>query len=285
VAIVRVIIYLRNQDTGGDNGLEFGRFIRIDMLTFDAARFVNITRVLEQLKHEIGRLGNPQIDEADPATIARLIGNFGHLRKECSEVGLDSCTDQVDRVIQALERGCSTERYLELVGAFQDRLHDELDRRQCYIVPPSKAKFINGLQFSDDVRNCFRGAILDMDEAGTCYAMGRNNACVMHLQRVMESGLKRLGEKLEIDINSNRSWDSILQKADPELSKRYTDKSEFFKANEQWCAEAVALLRAVKIAWRNPTMHVENIYDEAKGLEVYNSVVAFMRHLSGKLCQ
>jgi hypothetical protein len=99
----------------------------------------------------------------------------------------------------------------------------------------------------------------------------------------MQVGLNALAEKVGIPKSENRSWDAILQKVDPELKKRHHDKSEFFQKNEAFCAEAVALLRSVKIAWRNPTMHVENVYDETKALDVLNAVKGFMRYLATQL--
>jgi hypothetical protein len=45
----------------------------------------------------------------------------------------------------------------------------------------------------------------------------------------------------------------------------------------------LAKLRAVKDAWRNPTVHLERNYDEKQAIAVFNAVGAFMRHLSTKL--
>jgi hypothetical protein len=42
-------------------------------------------------------------------------------------------------------------------------------------------------------------------------------------------------------------------------------------------------LRAVKDAWRNPTMHVRIAYDEEESRDVWNTVRVFMRHLATKL--
>lgn len=42
-------------------------------------------------------------------------------------------------------------------------------------------------------------------------------------------------------------------------------------------------LRAVKDAWRNPTMHVDFDYDREKALDVWNSVRGFLRRLSNRL--
>jgi hypothetical protein len=45
----------------------------------------------------------------------------------------------------------------------------------------------------------------------------------------------------------------------------------------------LAHLHAVKVAWRNPTMHIVNQYTPEQAEEVFNAVRGFMRHLASKL--
>ena len=134
--------------------------------------------------------------------------------------------------------------------------------------------------FGKEVHEAFPSAVINVEEAGKCYAVGRYTACVFHLQGVMQSGLNALAETFGIKPSENRTWDAVLKKIDPELRKGFLERRDLFKTDEQFCAESAALLRAVKIAWRNPTMHVENIYDQEKALDVFNAVKGFMRHLA-----
>jgi hypothetical protein len=151
-------------------------------------------------------------------------------------------------------------------------------------VPARKAEYYKKPElFGAEVSNSFPSAIFNLEEAGNCLALGRHTASVFHLQGVMQAGLNALGDAVGVPRTENRSWDAILKKIDPELSKKYTEKSPYFQQNEMFCAEAAALLRSVKIAWRNPTMHVEKVYDEEKALDVFNAVKGFMRHLATKL--
>jgi len=151
-------------------------------------------------------------------------------------------------------------------------------------IPPDKAKYYKSPRlFGEKVAEAFPSALVDIEEAGNCYAAGRNIACVMHLQRVLEVSLRALGQALNLDIEHLPSWDSMLTKIDGELQKRYKDKPPGWAADEQFYAEAAAFLREVKDAWRNPTMHVENKYDEEKAQEILDSVKKFMRHLSTKV--
>ena len=52
---------------------------------------------------------------------------------------------------------------------------------------------------------------------------------------------------------------------------------------EPFYTEAVLDLRAIKNAWRNPTMHFRRKYDESQALRVYETVGEFLGHLATRL--
>ncbi|HWN42015.1 MAG TPA: hypothetical protein VNW71_07310, partial [Thermoanaerobaculia bacterium] len=51
-------------------------------------------------------------------------------------------------------------------------------------------------QFGEGVAAAFPSAVIDIEEAGKCYALSRYTACVFHLMRVMESALRVLASTL-----------------------------------------------------------------------------------------
>jgi hypothetical protein len=104
--------------------------------------------------------------------------------------------------------------------------------------------------------------------------------------RVVEVGLRALGASLNdarLEPSRNPSWDSILKKCDEEISRRLAERSQEWREDDAFFSSATANLRAVKDAWRNPTMHVEQHYGEETALDVWNAVRGFMRHLATKL--
>lgn len=106
------------------------------------------------------------------------------------------------------------------------------------------------------------------------------------MMRVMEVCLRALGKSLNdptIDPKRNPTWDAILRKGDEETAKRVKDRCPEWQADERFYAEATAILRAVKNAWRNPTMHVEINYDEERAFEIWASVKSLIAHLATKL--
>jgi hypothetical protein len=136
------------------------------------------------------------------------------------------------------------------------------------------------------VADRFQSAAVDIEEAGKCLALSRATACVFHLMRVMEAGLRALAGSLkdpDLDPKRNPTWDAMLKKCRTELAKPVSQRVPEWVADEPFFSGAATRLMGVKDAWRNPTMHVEISYTEDQGLDVWNHVAAFMKHLATTL--
>lgn len=102
----------------------------------------------------------------------------------------------------------------------------------------------------------------------------------------MECGLRALGMSLNdsnLDPKTNPTWEKILGRCDKEMQKPLSERADEWKQDEAFYSTATANLRAVKDAWRNPTLHVERDYAPEDAQNVWNAVSAFMRHLAKKL--
>ncbi len=142
--------------------------------------------------------------------------------------------------------------------------------------------------FGIDVASKFASLSNEIEESAQCLVLDRSTASVFHLMRVMEVGLRSLGKSLNessLDPKKNPSWEAILRKCDDQLQKPNAQRSTEWQTDPTFFATATANLRAVKDAWRNPTMHIERDYDPEEARDVWNSVRAFMRHLASKLSE
>jgi len=133
--------------------------------------------------------------------------------------------------------------------------------------------------FGDEVFDHFPSANNDIFEAGTCLALERGTASIMHLMRVVEAGLKVLAKTL--GIGPQNDWGSYLREIDKELAARIK-ASGVRTSDEQFCAEVALTFDGVRRAWRNPTMHIENNYSPERAEEILVAVRALMRHLATK---
>jgi hypothetical protein len=210
-------------------------------------------------------------------------GPLTHIMQLAAELGLRSSYiyAQKTRNILAESPVLTHNEFRQTNKCLQEIITAEVSSVLLLHIDSSKVVFLQDKnQFGDEVVSRFPSAIVDMEEAARCYGLNRNTACVMHLQRVMEVGLKTLTLQSGITGLYNPSWDAMLEKLDQELKKDRKTRSSFVSQHLQQIAEATALLRSAKIAWRNPTMHVENFYDEEKALDVFSAVKGFMRSLA-----
>jgi hypothetical protein len=256
------------------------------MLKFHASRFAALMDSITVLStYQLVRSG---ADIPSPTFYEEITKRFRELESLLRELELRTSAKLAHRIADGLGGGARIPSLKTDFDDLRSRVKDELEDLYVLALSPSEADLYESMhpRFGDAVSNKFPSIILDIEEAGKCLALGRGTASVFHLMRVMESGLRALGKSLnepKLDARRNPSWENILRRCDDELQKPQADRSAEWKTNPTFFADATANMRAVKDAWRNPTMHVEIVYDEEKARDVWNAVKAFMRHLAGKL--
>jgi hypothetical protein len=178
----------------------------------------------------------------------------------------------------------SSKDIVRLFDELDHRVIDEAESRKFFSIESGKESFLEGRgQFGEAVINAFPSTIIDIEEAGKCLAFERFTACVFHLCRVIELGLRVLGDALGLPKRTNPTWSAILHKIDSELAKEFMQMSPELQNDKQFFAGAAAMMRSVEHAWRNPTMHIERVYTEEQVKDIWNAVQGFMRHLATKL--
>lgn len=131
----------------------------------------------------------------------------------------------------------------------------------------------------------FSESTYEIDEASKCIALNRTTAAVFHLMRIMELGIKAISRCLGIPDPSKpteKNWGLMLNKIktaiDLKNGKLSEDDQVFFK-------DAYASLDAVKNAWRNSTMHIENKYTDEEAEHIFIVVKEFMKKVSLRMDQ
>jgi hypothetical protein len=162
-------------------------------------------------------------------------------------------------------------------------LERELSKKIVMFLPESKNGYFDGSKnlFPTKVRESFPSAGIDMDEAAKCFALERYTASVLHSMRIMEAGLIKMGESLNIEIDKN--WQDALKDIQKEIDSWSRTPNPEWKDVQRFYSKAVTHCSNVKDAWLNHAMHIKQHYDEAESLEILNSVSDFMRHLAKKL--
>jgi hypothetical protein len=201
----------------------------------------------------------------------------------CQQVAqLDRMTPPLGRMLAKIDGGMTCSDLHHTLEALQLQLFDELDRIRLYhVVEPYVPLYENPTPFGQAVFDNFPSANSDALNAGRCLALGQSTASVFHLMRVMEVGLRALSKAL--DIPYAPSWESHLKQIKKQIESPHKEKTRGWKAQEAFYKDAMGDLEAIKLTWRNPTMHIVKEFDDDHARMIYLAVGTFMSRLATRL--
>jgi len=120
-----------------------------------------------------------------------------------------------------------------------------------------------------------------VEDAGKCLALSQGTAAVFHLMRIMEAALKGLGGLLGIPYAP--SWESYIGQIEKCINEKHKRKTVQWKRDEAFYREILGNLQTIKIAWRNPTMHIVRRYSIEEAEEIYIAVRGFVQRIAPRL--
>jgi hypothetical protein len=209
--------------------------------------------------------------------------------KEAQDTGMVLCVTQAQRVSDALATGSTTSAkdFLSLVKQLGDRFADYLNSRIAVMIPEvHKARYENPTNGWEAVIDKFPLTTDHIEEAGKCLALGRYTASVYHLSGVVQDALESLGKKLGVPLDpTSDTWNGLINKIDSAIRAKQTatPNKKSWKTIEPFYSEVTSDIKAIKNAWRNPTMHFRRTYTDAQAEKIYARVQEFMTHASTHL--
>jgi len=255
------------------------------MQEFYARRFFSLMNALFEIEKTCEEFRSMTTSIGEMPEVTKKV--LDTLNDDCQELGLDVSQAQVEKIIRwwtnykppELKNDCEELR---------ERITDECKNRLFMHIPRSKVPYYRepSKVFGKEISDKFYPALYDIEEAGKCYAAGRDTACVFHLMRIMEAGLRYLCSEAASfgismpDPDSNRNWSGWLDPLEKEFRKDRKLKTPDWNALEPTYAQVTSHIRTVSTAWRNPTMHVGAKYTVEEAEDIFNAVRGFMRHLA-----
>lgn len=164
------------------------------------------------------------------------------------------------------------------------RLRDELETTVFLHLDTNELKFYRpeAPLFGENATKHYPSAQAELDEAGRCLGLGRGTACVFHLMRVMEIGLRAVARRLSINDPTKpaqRNWGFMLA----EIRRAIDTKKRWPRGTrKQFFEEVYASLDSVKNPWRNATMHVEHVYTVEEAENILYAVRAFISKIASR---
>lgn len=171
-------------------------------------------------------------------------------------------------------------------------LEQELMQRKFFVLNVDHGKYYNNPSLAgDNFKDRFPKANVELIEAGNCFALDRYTACVCHLMRSLEYGLKALDADLKINWKpgevDRQTWGQIIRKIESEkempdhkpkivCSPAWEKKPEFY-------GSCLSVLSSIKSAYRDTTFHVALSYDEPSAHHIFEMTKGFLRQVAEEL--
>jgi hypothetical protein len=263
------------------------------MFSFDAGKVVKAIRRFQQLEEILKRAVDNKsgqsnvLSRASAKIIRKAIDDFVNAVSGLNAKTTEMAAKELRELVSAHKLKITPKALAERTSDISITLRRELSQIKTFYVSRTKEPFfeIDITTFGERFKNDFASAIFEVDEAGKCHALGRSTACVFHLMRLMELGIKTIARSLGLPDpvkGSDRNWGQMLGKILDEIKRR--NSSKLWKNNDRELFESLyASLDAVRVAWRNTTMHVENKYTDDESEHIFVATHGFMRKLSDRM--
>jgi hypothetical protein len=169
------------------------------------------------------------------------------------------------------------------LAEFGNNVAVELTSPRFYMIPADRSIYYEKPQqaFGQVACDYYSDAKRDIEGAGRCFALDQWTACVFHLMRVLEHGLRDLNQRLGLPDGDQENWKNILDRA----VKAITAMEQLPKTHQRdddihFYSHAASNFRLFKDAWRNYVSHSHTDYDEREAIQVWNSVSQFMNEMA-----
>jgi hypothetical protein len=205
------------------------------------------------------------------------------------ELALAGVPDKIAHILKLLEWPLlRTDQLREEFIGLRHSIQDQLSERKFFYIKPERVRFYD-IPFEGwgDAPNRFPQVIPDIEEAGKCVALERGTACVFHLMRVAELGLRKLAELFSVtSVTKHTSvefaqWGQILEALTQKVAAlRGAPKAQRDPQLTEY-TELLLSLQGFKDAWRNQVAHVRVSYSPEQAYEILADVQRLMRRLAG----
>jgi hypothetical protein len=261
-----------------------------DILDSYAMKFYWAGFILENQLSALRQLDRNLDGRASDEWRGAIEQNLKLIQGWCVEIRLNGISKYIQKNIEPLKPNLTEREMLKILEGVKERIEENLGSIYFKFVPPDESAsyhFASVGPWGQQVLDNFSSASYDIEEAIKCRILGRHTACVMHLMRVCEVGLKAYGTSLNVmaQIKSAQAdWGSILRIANEEIQKLNkgndptwtSDKRRFFE-------ETHAHFHSVRVAFRNRSMHADQQYDYVRAKRIYEAVRDWVRFMAEHL--
>jgi hypothetical protein len=198
-----------------------------------------------------------------------------------------SLRQQYTRFKKTLETSTDRKQLFILGEELHANIVAELTSKVFLVIPQENADLYEQPEppFGLEVAQQFLDANYDIEAGTRCLALDEWTASVFHMMRVLESGLRNLVGRLQVQMTAApdyENWHQIITAIENEIARlRNLPRTQRPKPEVlDFYSEAATNLRYFKDAWRNHVSHSRATYDERRAREIWGHVRSFMQRLA-----
>jgi hypothetical protein len=263
------------------------------MINFNLGHFLSALRLLG------GEAGVAQVQgTALPDTpvreddVERFIPKFKIAADHFARMHLSHACQRVERINAELRLRKHEITYSQLVSQLNtlfEAVEDDIKFERFFHYRQERVRpYMNRSVEWAQTASAFPSAADEVAEGLDCYALEHNTACVFHMMRVAELGMRTLARERQVTFPRHplewADWENIID----QIEKNARDATVGMPrgperdAARAFYTAAVAQLRAFKET-RNRIMHVRGSFDELDAQRAINQIRDFMNGLSAKI--
>jgi hypothetical protein len=258
------------------------------MINFQLRSYI---QALEYLDISKLRARARDADEEMPPEIKALILNqIGPIQHLIGQLGMEAAVRHISRLNAALRTRTTYGIVLREIEELWSALdHDTFKQLFCHY-PADKVDLLLRLDANwMQVFGAFESARKEIEEGVDCYALGHNTACVFHMCRAAEIGLRAIAKERGISAVRGSvplewgTWGQVFQAIEPKIEEIKTKPNGPQKdAALAFYQQVLADLRAIH-SYRDPVMHFHSTYDAAEARKVMSRAHDLLDKLATKL--
>jgi hypothetical protein len=171
-----------------------------------------------------------------------------------------------------------------------EAIEGELTYRRFAFVSTPKAKLLD--EFRKDwatVLEKFPATEEDVQHSVECFALEQNTACVFHLMRVAELGLREVAKRVSVKLTDKgkpqpiefATWDKVIQGINTKIiAARSMPHGPRKNKQLQFHSQAADQCTYIRDIWRNEVSHTRKSYNDGEASGVVTRVREFMELLA-----
>lgn len=252
----------------------------------------------QAIAQELVAAGTHASDPANPHAVMsdvdrdRMRANIDYVSRVCERLVLASACNRLERMNIYFISGqpITYSQIFDQLIILKEAIEDDIKTEFFYHYPKHKARLIHfcNVEWAETLK-AFPSLEKEIEEGIDCYALDHNTACVFHMMRVAELGMRALARERRVSFPRHplewADWQNILDETEKRAraATQGMSRGPSRDAMQAFYQGAIGQLHGFKDTYRNVVMHVRRSYDELDALKAITQVRDFMNGLSAKI--